>query len=113
MAFSARHWNFPDPRRLNGNKPDVPSRAGGWFHPIEHRELTPVIVLAGGAESVELPENRTPERLGTMALGWGISAISVYLVIHFFPESSNRASMASFAVYRIFPGNALLALLLG
>ena len=72
----------------------------------------PVIVLAGGLEGVELLENPAPVHWGAMALGWGVSAISAYLVIHFFLEFISRATMMPFAVYRIFLGIALFALFL-
>jgi undecaprenyl pyrophosphate phosphatase UppP len=49
-------------------------------------------------------------RVGTMALGWGISTISAYLAIDFLLEFINPETMAPSAVYRTYPGFALFAL---
>lgn len=70
----------------------------------------PVIVLAGGLETIELIN--TPHEVDWLALSVGtlLAAISAYLCIRLFLALIQRIGMWPFVVYRIVLGIALLAL---
>ncbi|OBX35311.1 undecaprenyl-diphosphatase [Halomonas elongata] len=68
----------------------------------------PVIVLAGGLESLELIRSPLPVDWMAMAAGAVLSGISAYLCIHFFLAFIKRIGMQPFVVYRLILGIALI-----
>ncbi|ATJ84753.1 undecaprenyl-diphosphate phosphatase [Halomonas beimenensis] len=68
----------------------------------------PVIVLAGGLETLELLEASTPVAWADLAMGTLLSGISAYLCIHFFLVFIRRIGMQPFVVYRLILGVALI-----
>lgn len=68
----------------------------------------PVIVLAGGLKTLDLIESQLSVDWVALLLGILISAISAYLVIHYFLIALNRIGMWPFVVYRIALGIFLL-----
>jgi undecaprenyl-diphosphatase len=71
----------------------------------------PVIVLAGGLETLDLIESK--QAVDWLALGLGIllSGISAFLVIHFFLQALKRIGMWPFVIYRLVLGVFLLAIM--
>lgn len=69
----------------------------------------PVIVLAGGLKVKEWIE-QPDQAAGPMELllGYGISAISAYLCIHYFLKYLERTGMGPFVIYRVALGVTLL-----
>ncbi|MCW4152092.1 undecaprenyl-diphosphate phosphatase [Halomonas sp. 18H] len=68
----------------------------------------PVIVLAGGLETLELI--RAPQPVDWLALSVGavLSGISAYTCIHFFLAFIKRIGMQPFVIYRLILGVALI-----
>ncbi len=70
----------------------------------------PVILLAGGYESLKLVQQSAPVAWGEILLGTAVAAISAYLCIHFFMRLIERIGMLPFVVYRLLLGVFLLLL---
>ena len=69
----------------------------------------PVIILAGGIKIkdwIEQPEQAAD--LPALLIGYGISAISAYLCIHYFLKYLQRIGMGPFVIYRVLLGAILL-----
>ncbi len=69
----------------------------------------PVIVLAGGLKVkdwIETPDQ--PADAMVLMLGYGLSAVSAYLCIHFFLKYIERTGMGPFVIYRLALGGILL-----
>lgn len=61
----------------------------------------PVIVLAGGLETVEYLKEATVDDMQPLMLGVLISGVSAYFCIHYFLKLLERIGMMPFVVYRI------------
>ncbi len=72
----------------------------------------PVIVLAGGVETLEYLEVASMNDMGDLITGALISALSAYLCIHYFLMLLERIGMTPFVVYRLILGVVLLSLYL-
>jgi len=70
----------------------------------------PVILMAGGYESLQLVQQAEPVAWGPIALGTAVAAVSAYLCIHFFMRLIERVGMLPFVVYRLLLGVVLLLL---
>ena len=70
----------------------------------------PVILMAGGYESLKLVQQLEPVAWGSILLGTAIAAVSAYLCIHFFMRLIERVGMFPFVVYRLLLGAFLLVL---
>ena len=70
----------------------------------------PVILMAGGYESLKLVQQAAPVAWGSMLLGTLVAAISAYLCIHFFLRLIERTGMLPFVIYRLLLGLVLLLL---
>ena len=70
----------------------------------------PVILLAGGFESLKLVQQLEPVAWGDILLGTVVAAGSAYLCIHFFMRLIERVGMLPFVVYRLLLGAFLLVL---
>ena len=70
----------------------------------------PVILLAGGFESLKLVQQLEPVAWGDILLGAVVAAVSAYLCIHFFMRLIERVGMLPFVVYRLLLGAFLLVL---
>lgn len=68
----------------------------------------PVIVLAGGLQSLEVFRGASPIPWSGMALGAVISGVVAYWTIHFFIRLLDRIGMTPFVIYRLILGVALL-----
>jgi undecaprenyl-diphosphatase len=68
----------------------------------------PVIVLAGGYETLQLLEQAGPVAWDTLLLGTTVAAASAYLCIHLFLSLIERIGMLPFVIYRLLLGGALL-----
>ena len=68
----------------------------------------PVIVLAGGFETLEYVQVASVADINFLIMGAMISALSAYACIHFFLKLLERISMLSFVVYRMILGVVLL-----
>jgi undecaprenyl-diphosphatase len=68
----------------------------------------PVIVLAGGYETLQLLEQAGPVAWDTLLLGTAVAAVSAYLCIHFFLRLIERIGMLPFVIYRLLLGGVLL-----
>ena len=68
----------------------------------------PVIVLAGGLETLELMRAPAEARWDVLLLGALISALSAYLCIHLFLKLLDRIGMWPFVLYRVVLGAWLL-----
>jgi len=69
----------------------------------------PVIILAGGIKIrdwIEQPDQAAG--LLELLIGYGLSAISAYLCIHYFLKYLQRIGMGPFVIYRILLGAVLL-----
>ncbi len=67
----------------------------------------PVIVLAGGLETIKLIADPNPMAWQELILGAAISGITAYLCIHFFLRLLRHAGMLPFVIYRLFLGAIL------
>jgi len=72
----------------------------------------PVIVLAGGVETLEYLEVASMNDIGDLITGALISALSAYLCIHYFLMLLERVGMTPFVIYRLILGVVLLSLYL-
>jgi undecaprenyl-diphosphatase len=70
----------------------------------------PVILMAGGFESLKLLQQIEPVAWNEILLGTTVAAISAYLCIHFFMRLIERIGMLPFVVYRLLLGVFLLLL---
>jgi len=70
----------------------------------------PVILMAGGYETLKLVQQATPVAWGSMLLGTLVAAASAYLCIHFFLRLIERTGMLPFVIYRLLLGVVLLVL---
>ncbi len=70
----------------------------------------PVIVLAGGLETLKLVKQDVGVDWLALVLGVVVSAVSAFLCIHFFLRLLDRMSMLPFVVYRLALGALLFAI---
>ena len=70
----------------------------------------PVILMAGGFESLKLVQQLEPVAWGSILTGTAIAAASAYLCIHFFMRLIERVGMLPFVIYRLLLGVFLLVL---
>lgn len=68
----------------------------------------PVIVLAGGLQTLHLIRSAESVAWGAMGLGVVLSALSAYLCIHYFLLFIKRIGMQPFVLYRVLLGALLL-----
>jgi len=72
----------------------------------------PIIVLAGGLNTVELLQSDHHLPWTFLGTGIALSGVSAYLCIHFFLKLIERISMLPFVLYRLLLGAMLLYLFL-
>ena len=72
----------------------------------------PVIVLAGGMETLDYLEVASVDDMNDLIIGALISAVSAYLCIHYFLMLLERIGMTPFVIYRMLLGVVLLSLYL-
>ena len=72
----------------------------------------PVIVLAGGVETLEYLKVASLGDMNDLIIGASISAVSAYLCIHYFLMLLERVGMTPFVIYRLVLGIVLLSLYL-
>jgi undecaprenyl-diphosphatase len=72
----------------------------------------PVIVLAGGVETLDYLEFASIDDKNDLVVGALISAVSAYLCIHYFLMLLERVGMTPFVIYRLVLGIVLLSLYL-
>jgi len=70
----------------------------------------PVILMAGGYESLQLLQQAEPVDWGAIVLGTVVAGVSAYLSIHFFMQLIEKVGMLPFVVYRLLLGVFLLLL---
>jgi undecaprenyl-diphosphatase len=70
----------------------------------------PVILMAGGYESLQLLQQAEPVAWGSLVLGTVVAGASAYLSIHFFMRLIERVGMLPFVIYRLLLGVFLLLL---
>lgn len=70
----------------------------------------PVIVLAGGFETLDYLEVASVNDINDLLIGAAISAVSAYLCIYYFLKLLERIGMTPFFIYRLVLGGLLLAL---
>jgi undecaprenyl-diphosphatase len=68
----------------------------------------PVILMAGGYETLKLVEMAGPVAWDVLLLGTAVAAISAYLCIHYFLRLIERIGMLPFVLYRLVLGAVLL-----
>jgi undecaprenyl-diphosphatase len=68
----------------------------------------PVIILAGGLESVKLLQQPQAVDWPALALATGLSAVSAYVCIHVFIRFLEHTGMLPFVIYRLVLGGFLL-----
>ncbi len=69
----------------------------------------PVILLAGGLESVKLVQSKISVVWSELFLGVALSAISAYICIYLFLKIISKTSMLPFVIYRLILGLILLS----
>jgi undecaprenyl-diphosphatase len=72
----------------------------------------PVIVLAGGLQTIKLVQQAAPVDWLVIVAGTGVAAVSAYLCIHLFLTLLERIGMLPFVIYRLLLGVVLLAIYL-
>ncbi len=72
----------------------------------------PVIVLAGGVETLDYLKVASINDMNDLILGALISAVSAYLCIHYFLKLLERIGMTPFVIYRLILGVVLFAIYL-
>ena len=70
----------------------------------------PVILMAGGYESLQLLQQAEPVAWGSIVLGTVVAGVSAYLSIHFFMQLIEKVGMLPFVIYRLLLGVFLLLL---
>jgi len=70
----------------------------------------PVILMAGGYESLQLLQQAEPVAWGSIVLGTVVAGVSAYLSIHFFMQLIEKVGMLPFVIYRLLLGVLLLLL---
>ncbi|MBT3347079.1 MAG: undecaprenyl-diphosphate phosphatase [Thiotrichales bacterium] len=70
----------------------------------------PVILLAGGLETVSLIQQRSAVDWQALLMGTLFSAVSAYISIHYFLALLDRVGMLPFVLYRLLLGVALFAI---
>lgn len=70
----------------------------------------PVILMAGGYESLQLLQQVEPVAWGSIVLGTVVAGVSAYLSIHFFMQLIEKVGMLPFVIYRLLLGAFLLLL---
>ena len=70
----------------------------------------PVILMAGGYESLQLLQQAEPVDWGAIVLGTVVAGASAYLSIHFFMQLIEKVGMLPFVIYRLLLGAFLLLL---
>jgi undecaprenyl-diphosphatase len=70
----------------------------------------PVILMAGGYESLQLWQQAEPVAWASLVLGTVAAGASAYLSIHFFMQLIEKVGMLPFVVYRLLLGVVLLVL---
>lgn len=70
----------------------------------------PVIILAGGVETLDYLEVASINDMSDLVIGALISAVSAYLCIHYFLMLLERIGMTPFVIYRLLLGIVLLVL---
>lgn len=70
----------------------------------------PIILLAGGYQSLALATQAEPANWGAMLAGVVLSGVSAYLCIHYFLKLLDRMGMFPFVVYRLVLGGFLFVL---
>jgi undecaprenyl-diphosphatase len=64
----------------------------------------PVILMAGGYETLKLVQQHGPVAWDALLLGTAVAAISAWLCIHFFLQLVERIGMLPFVIYRLLLG---------
>ncbi len=72
----------------------------------------PVIILAGGVETLEYLQVASINDMNDLIIGALISAVSAYLCIHYFLMLLEKVGMTPFVIYRLVLGFILLSLYL-
>lgn len=72
----------------------------------------PVIVLAGGVETLDYMEVASTQDINYLIIGALISALSAYACIHYFLKLLEKINMTPFVVYRMVLGVVLFAMFL-
>ena len=72
----------------------------------------PVIVMAGGLETLEYAQVAGAQDINYLIMGAMISALSAYACIHYFLIIIEKISMTPFVIYRLILGALLLVLYL-
>jgi undecaprenyl-diphosphatase len=72
----------------------------------------PVIVLAGGVETLDYLKVASINDMNDLIIGALISAVSAYLCIHYFLMILERTGMTPFVIYRLVLGAVLVSLYL-
>jgi len=72
----------------------------------------PVIVLAGGAETLEYLHVASTQDINYLVTGALISALSAYACIHYFLKLLEKINMTPFVAYRMVLGIVLFAMFL-
>lgn len=72
----------------------------------------PIIVLAGGWETLRLIQQPSAPHWGALIMGVALSALSAYLCIHLFLRLINRIGMLPFVIYRLLLGAFLFVVFL-
>jgi len=70
----------------------------------------PVILMAGGYESLQLLQQAEPVAWDSLVLGTVAAGVSAYLSIHFFMRLIEKVGMLPFVIYRLVLGVFLLLL---
>ncbi len=70
----------------------------------------PVILLAGGVETLEYLQVASIKDMNDLIIGALISAVSAYLCIHYFLMLLEKIGMTPFVIYRLILGFILLSL---
>jgi undecaprenyl-diphosphatase len=68
----------------------------------------PVIIMAGGYETLKLLQQAEPVAWNDLVLGTVVAAASAYLCIHLFLRLIERIGMLPFVIYRLVLGGVLL-----
>ncbi|MBT7409759.1 MAG: undecaprenyl-diphosphate phosphatase [Methylococcales bacterium] len=68
----------------------------------------PVIVLAGGLQTIELISNPVAVDWGALLLSVAISAVSAFFCIHYFIKFLDKVGMMPFVIYRLILGVFLI-----